>query len=372
MRISIFSPIFGVSTGGAASYYNLFCSFLDAESTVSEIYVFSENETENKDYCSHKFTKVRFVNSFPKRASSVKVGIRYIFLLFLQNLNFVKLLCSKKLKNSDVIVVHSSFLNLPNLLIFPILLHRKKVVLDVRDTQLPWWLKFQLGVIENVIGCSEGIGDHLNVDHQNFNYLKARVPLNLSALRRLGRGPKLSASGSHGVFHIAVVGLVKAGKGVQRILEAFECLPKDQFCLHVVGVVKEQVLVTRHRTAGNIHFHGGLPHEDTISLIAKSDLLVSGSKSEGMPRSLLEAICVGTPILPPECVSEFRDFGDSHRILNHDSPSCIARKIEDAVTRGLAQNYDISAHSHNVVFANYLAFFKSSINKLNLTGDRNE
>ena len=372
MRISIFSPIFGVSTGGAASYYNLFCSFLDAESTVSEVYVFSENETANKDYCSHNFAKVRFIDSFPKRASSIKVGIRYVFLLCLQNINLLKLVCSKKLKDSDVIVVHSSFLNLPNLLIFPIFLHRSKIVLDVRDTQLPWWLKFQVGMIENVIGCSEGIGIHLNVGHQNFNYLKSKVPLNIGALRALGRGPKLSASGSRGVFHIAVVGLVKAGKGVQRILEAFEHLPKDRFCLHVAGVVKEQVLVTRYRSAENIHFHGGLPHADTISLIAKSDLLVSGSKSEGMPRSLLEAICVGTPILPPECVSEFRDFGDSQRILNHDSSSCIARKIEDAVTRGLAQNYDIAAHSHNAVFTNYLAFFKSSINKLKLTGDRNE
>jgi glycosyltransferase involved in cell wall biosynthesis len=372
MRIAVISPIFGVSTGGAASYYNLLCSFLERDSLVSAVNVFSEKDSENIAYCREKFSKVGFIGAFPKRASSANFGVKYFFLLLLQNVYYLKLFFSDIIKSSDIIVVHSSFLNLPNLLFLPLLFFRNKVVLDVRDTQLPRWLRFQVRAFDYIIGCSEGIAEHFQDNRRGVNYLKSKVPLDLAALREAGRGPKLSVSDSDGTRHVAVVGLVKAGKGVDRILEAFQSVSHGGFRLHVVGVIKEQALASRYLATESIRFYGGLSHDDTVALIAKSDLLVSGSSSEGMPRSLLEALCVGTPILPPECVLEYSGFSDSHRILNDDSAHCIMRKIEDAITTPRAENYDVAAHSHIEIFSRYLNFFDASIQKKKWVGDRHE
>lgn len=90
-------------------------------------------------------------------------------------------------------------------------------------------------------------------------------------------------------------------KGALTLLDAFENLPED---LHVhlvfVGGIADnkrvRVRASRSRQRNRILFTGYRP--DAVAIIRSVDVLVSASESgEGLPRVVLEAMCVRTPVV---------------------------------------------------------------------------
>lgn len=92
-----------------------------------------------------------------------------------------------------------------------------------------------------------------------------------------------------------------AKKGIATLLDAFDQLPVDKnIHLVLVGSVAESAevrkRVERCTHPNRILFTGY--RDDAIAVIAGSSLLVSASESgEGLPRVVLEAMCVRTPVV---------------------------------------------------------------------------
>lgn len=92
-----------------------------------------------------------------------------------------------------------------------------------------------------------------------------------------------------------------AKKGVTTLLDAFDRLPSDLNAhLLLVGRIdaNEEVRerISRCAHPERVHFAGY--RDDAVAIIRGSDVLVSASESgEGLPRVVIEAMCVDTPVV---------------------------------------------------------------------------
>lgn len=92
---------------------------------------------------------------------------------------------------------------------------------------------------------------------------------------------------------IIYVGRVTKEKGIRELITASEKLPEKEFI--IVGPPDDEDIVFPENS--NITVLGRKPHEETIELMKKSDVLILPSYSEGFPLSVLEGMSCGLPII---------------------------------------------------------------------------
>ncbi len=96
-------------------------------------------------------------------------------------------------------------------------------------------------------------------------------------------------------FSYCYVGRLSPEKGVGILLEVAKALP---YQLKVIGGGPLQQRYEQRYSAQNIEFTGQLPPEEIYPLVRKSCLLVMPSIwYENNPYSVIEALCMGTPVL---------------------------------------------------------------------------
>jgi len=103
-------------------------------------------------------------------------------------------------------------------------------------------------------------------------------------------------------FTITTVGAISYRKGIDIIIDEFARLnPTYKIELNIVGPeidkgLKHQIDNTSIDNI-NIICHGILKKVDVIALLDNSDLYVQASRSEGLPRSVIEAMSRGLPVV---------------------------------------------------------------------------
>jgi glycosyltransferase involved in cell wall biosynthesis len=97
------------------------------------------------------------------------------------------------------------------------------------------------------------------------------------------------------------VGRLKQSKGVTRLLDAFGRLETEAVTLDIVGEGPLRAdLEDRAQTLGvrdDVTFHGRLPNDELPELYARSAVFALPSTREGLPRTVLEAMACGTPVV---------------------------------------------------------------------------
>lgn len=122
-------------------------------------------------------------------------------------------------------------------------------------------------------------------------------PVDVPRLRAAAAAPSADANGSGRTF--VHVGRLIAAKGAADVIEAFAKGATADDRLVIVGDGPEHdVLKARVATLGltdRVRLVGLDP--EPSRLVARADVLVTGSYTEGMPNVVLEALAVGTPAL---------------------------------------------------------------------------
>ncbi|MDB9758757.1 glycosyltransferase family 4 protein [Gammaproteobacteria bacterium] len=356
MKLCIVTPIFGDAAGGAASYYNLLVAQLIDRGIVDSVTVVTEvNQT--LDGGSLLDQRLKILGLFPERASGMSFSLSYSARLIWQNIKMLHPALLQEFKSADVILIHSSFFNLPNFLFFSSVGFRDKTIIDVRDTQLHRWLAWQLHAFSSFITCSENCYAHLlSYRLRRDNITKIPIPIDENKIKKSSNEIdfELCRFKKKKIF---AVGLVKRAKGCLRILEAMNYVNSPNWELHFYGAIKDITIINRFGKASNIFFHGAVSSDNMLIALNDADLFVSASMSEGMPRSVLEAMFKGVKVLVPECVPEFAKFPLEHRILNSDDPLQIGRKIDYCLNSvnfaNNAEYYDYSRHTLDATIPNY-------------------
>jgi glycosyltransferase involved in cell wall biosynthesis len=111
--------------------------------------------------------------------------------------------------------------------------------------------------------------------------------------------PAVAASGS---VRVIAVGRLSAEKGFAGLIDAFARLAPDsgaQLVLVGDGPLKAEIdaQVARLDLGDRVTLLGRLPEAETLSEIARSDVLVLSSFMEGLPIVLMEALALGKPVI---------------------------------------------------------------------------
>lgn len=102
-----------------------------------------------------------------------------------------------------------------------------------------------------------------------------------------------------GQLRAVLVGNVTEGKGVLELIEALRGV--SGVCLRVVGsITADRAYAERVRAAAegmDVELVGSVPHDQCLSIVAESDVLVSASKMESYGMAIAEARACGVPVV---------------------------------------------------------------------------
>jgi glycosyltransferase involved in cell wall biosynthesis len=113
-------------------------------------------------------------------------------------------------------------------------------------------------------------------------------------------------------FIIVWIGRFVKGKGVDYLIRAINYLIKESLPIKLIliGTGPEnsniRKLVFSHKLSQNIEFIDYIPYEDMPEVYRNSNLFVLPSLHEGVPRTVLEAMSCGTPVI----ITEFSHLKD--------------------------------------------------------------
>jgi len=136
---------------------------------------------------------------------------------------------------------------------------------------------------------------------------------------------------------IIFVGRFSAQKDPILLLEALNELPdslRDRFELTMIGGGQKgseiREFVETHSLSDRVRVLGSLPRHDVFSLLREADIFVLISHWEGFPRSILEAMSCGLPIIAS-------DVGGVREAVTPECGILVNRGDQEGITQALIQ-----------------------------------
>jgi glycosyltransferase involved in cell wall biosynthesis len=152
---------------------------------------------------------------------------------------------------------------------------------------------------------------------------------------RIASQHNLPVSGAWVLF----VGRLQEQKAPMRLIQTFAELKSGRNDAHLVIVGEGHLMDNAVREArrlgvfDSLRFIGSQPHHDLADFYRACDALLLTSNFEGMPRSVLEALASGLPVVSTD-VGEVRavvENGRSGEVCTDFAPAAIARSLEDVL-----------------------------------------
>jgi len=92
-------------------------------------------------------------------------------------------------------------------------------------------------------------------------------------------------------------GNLQGAKGIHKIIEAINLINKKKLKikvqLDIYGMKFEEIDLK----ANNIFYKGKLKHSDRLTIMSNYDFLISASKTEGLPITIIECMAIGLPFI---------------------------------------------------------------------------
>lgn len=137
--------------------------------------------------------------------------------------------------------------------------------------------------------------------------------------------------------HLLFVGYLVPLKGAALLLEAMQDIVRvcPHVCLTIAGggpqLRELQIRAEKKGIVRHVRFPGHIPNHQLPGLYARSDIFVSGSLSEGMPVTFLEAMASGCPIICgdiPGIRDLVREDVTGHVVPLNDAAALAVKTIE--------------------------------------------
>lgn len=140
-------------------------------------------------------------------------------------------------------------------------------------------------------------------------------------------------SASDPVIQIVSVSSLVEGKRIRNAIDAIAALPVElrRFVrYHIVGEGPDRkaLEVQAGLAELNVTFHGALPHDDAMQILAAADLLLHPSAHETFGIVLVEAMAVGLPVIATRC-------GGPESIVTNDTGILVPVDDINALTRAI-------------------------------------
>lgn len=361
-KVLIVSPIFFGSGTGAATYYSLLVDSLLSCGFDPIIISEKVDSSQNNQQC-------QYFGIFPIRTGKNKNIIKDIFVYALQNLAYLRIPAIIYQTQADIIIIHTSFYNLPG--IFPWMIKfalkmskDRCFIADVRDVLFPISQRHYLQDFDKVIACSKNVLHLLQsckiAKDKTYHICIPQEQLSIDYSYQKSLLISLDLLDKPYIFYS---GMVKELKAVDLLLEAFvEYLHpiKSDTILVIAGYLKtNHPYILQHLNSNNVYYIGNKSRKDTIHLMAGASVCINLSPKESISRSSLEALALNKPVLLPPNIPEYQEYC-SDFVVSTKSPQEIAKKILQLVHTGEVANYPVDKHLPDRVIQDYLEVLTAS------------
>lgn len=364
MRLMIITPIFPPAIGGAASYYKLLSEWLLSNRYAEEISIISEKMPGVKHRECLRGGKLKITRIFPYRAGAELSKSRQYLRYLIQNIQYVGLPDLIRKMAPDILLIHSGFHNYLNLLKFvvPRIKDQCRCIADVRDHLLPEKSLGQLKSYDNIIACSENILQYLAKTENLMDRVSyIRVMQEPISRLRINAQKTLSKYALSKRNYFLYAGLIKAGKGVDLLLQTYQSLRLKGIDTQMVlaGLIKDQKMAAQADKIPGAHLLGSISRDELLDLMSKSILNINLSPSEGMPRVCLEALALGSKVLLPQGIPEFNRFCPD-AVSCSSKPDELAEQIIRLVKTEQIQSFPIDEYNIDNVMKEYVSLFRGN------------
>lgn len=165
------------------------------------------------------------------------------------------------------------------------------------------------------------------------------------------------------------LGWVVPSKGIRELVQAWDRVSPKGWTLKVAGPSNPafiQSLEVSHRLQG-IEFVGELDHDDAMLAMARCDVFVLPSHTEGFPNVVLEAMALGKPIIATRvgAIPAMLEDGESGLLVPPKDTETLAEALTLAIADperrsilgGRARKRALEFYSLNRVFDTYLSLW---------------
>lgn len=138
-------------------------------------------------------------------------------------------------------------------------------------------------------------------------------------------------------FVFCAVGRLEDQKGFDRLIEAFIEINKyyPNFILNIIGDGSKGIelkrLVSENKLNDKIKFTGFI--KNPYEVMAKSDMLICSSRSEGYSLVVAEGMCLGLPILTTDCTGP-------NELINKGEFGILVENNLDGITKGILEVFE--------------------------------
>lgn len=352
MHLIILTPIFPPASGGAATYYETLSRALLEAGVARQISIISERFPGEPARTTDSSGRLRVIRLFPHRAggalSKFSQGARYCW----QNVQYRLLPELIASSGGDTVLVHSSFQNFGNLLgpILERLRNKALLIADVRDHQMPASkVGRRLESYHRIIACSENVAAHVAL-HSKLCARLVVIPIPQQSVE-IGDTQEhrqiVTDAGLQPWRYILYAGLIKRRKGIELLLDAHQSYRRQEpyLDLVLVGSGKDPRLLSRAESLPGVRLLGPVEHSRLLVLMKFAALNVNLSSSEGMPRVSLEALAVGSRVILPPGVPEFRRFCLPWVAASDHDPDVLAHQFRSVLSGPATSGYPLERHS---------------------------
>ena len=149
---------------------------------------------------------------------------------------------------------------------------------------------------------------------------------------------RFKPSSSHNNNTILYVGRINPLKRIEDIITAMPTIIKSNpdVKINIVGLIESKNylqnlknLALKLNCEKSINFLGPIPHDKIISYYTDSQVFVFMGRNEGIPRSILEAMACGKPVIaaPNSGIPDVIEDGINGFLVNNNQPNLLAEKI---------------------------------------------
>ena len=335
--VSIMPPF----PGGAAVDFDIITSTLkDYNDKFRRIVVLTERGCKKEMDDVLQIKDVLYNYDSASRKSFFKQLINYLVILFY-------ILFTPK----DIIHIHARYVYakyIGRIIWLALLISPSKVVIDIRDR---FYCNFGFG--HHYIVCSEDLLDYYSWINNKY-YVP--VPLNL---------PEINKNIKYG-HKIAYIGTIVANKGILELLNGYRQYvneSRNPLELHFWGLnnMGDRFIREIEKTK-NAKYCGYISNDEIFSKILEYKAIILPSKSEGLPRTCLEAMYCNRIIVCHRSIRTVVEHIPEEFIFDDATSMEIKNKlfIIESYDKALSYDYDFNVHSPERV-ANKLIEFYSNI-----------
>lgn len=359
MHPLLLTPLYPPTTGGAASYFGMVAERLAAADGIEKVSLLTERMPGEPEFWLQGRLEIHRL--LPTRVSIERGGLSHVLsylatqLWMQRNLKRFVHDCNATLFHFHTRFQGPLFFRALRSLTVP-------VIADLRD---------KFGQIDRLrvssdflLCCGEGV-QHYAVEGDYPQDRTRMVPIPFEAAKS---GPvaeieSLAAQAAlDGHPFILFVGDMNYNKGVFDLISAFESYQPEHpdMNLLLVGTNRQAKRfedVIAH--SKNVYWLGSQPGSTVLVLMERAAVVCLPSRSEGLPRVILEAIASGTPVICPPNIPEFDRWLPTH-VLPEISPAAIREALQQTVGQPLKSSYPLEQHRLEQVVAGIISLYRES------------